>query len=125
MICGQGSSVNHTVTGRCVLPKWCGRWTCDDCRTVRLKRVIAEIVGGEPDQFLTLTWRVREQYTPPEAARALSRAWAKFVAGYNRLHGPRSLQYFVVIEATELSRGRRSPPPSPRINRSRVEITAS
>lgn len=101
MLCGQGSSINHTVAGRCVLPRWCGRWACDDCRVIRQKRLIAEIVGGEPDQFLTVTWHVRDGWTPAEAARALSRAWAKFAAAYNRRHGKRALQYFAVIEATK------------------------
>jgi len=68
---------------------------------VRLKRVIAEIIGGEPTLFLTLTWLVRAGWTPEEAARALSRAWAKFAAAHNRQHGPRALQYFVVPEATK------------------------
>ena len=100
-ICGQGSSVNHTLAGRCVLPRWCGRWGCEECRVVRLKRVIAEIMGGEPTLFLTITWLVRAGWTPEEAARALSRAWAKFAAWHNRKHGERSLQYFVVPEATK------------------------
>lgn len=101
MLCGEGASVNHTPAGRCVLPRWCGTWACEECRLVRLKRVIAEIIGGEPTIFLTLTWKVRPGWTPDEAARALSRAWAKFVALYNRQHGARSLQYYVVPEATK------------------------
>jgi len=101
MICGQGSSVNHTVAGRCVLPRWCGRWACEECRVVRRKRVIAEIVGGEPTLFLTITWKVRPDWTPADAARALSRAWAKFAAAHNRQHGARSLQYYVVPEPTK------------------------
>jgi len=101
MICGQGSSVNHTVAGRCVLPRWCGRWACEDCRIVRAKRVIAEIVGGEPTLFLTITWKVREDWTPEQAARALTRVWQKYAAWHRRHHGTATLQYFVVIEATD------------------------
>lgn len=68
---------------------------------MRLKRLIAEIVGGEPTLFLTITWHVRPGWTPEHAARRLSHAWAKYVALHNRTHGPRSLQYFVVVEATK------------------------
>lgn len=101
MLCGQGSSVNHTNAGSCVLPRWCSRWTCPECRPIRLKRVIAEIVGGEPTIFLTLTWKVRPGWTPADAARAMQDAWAKYVALYNRREGPKALQYFVVREATK------------------------
>ena len=101
MICGQGSSVNHTVAGRCALPRWCSRWACDDCRPVKLKGLIAQLIGGKPTLFLTLTVQVRADWTPLEAAHALSRAWAKFAAMHNRQHGARALQYMLSIEATE------------------------
>lgn len=101
MLCPDASRVNHTLAGRCVLPRWCGRWGCEECRVVRLKRVIAEIIGGERTLFLTITWLVREGWTREEAARALSRVWAKFAAWHNRRHGKRSLQYYVIPEATK------------------------
>jgi len=101
MLCGECSSVNHTPTGRCALPRYCGRWGCDKCRPVRRKRVIAEIIGGQPTDFLTLTTQVRADWTPDEAARALPRAWARYAAWHNRKYGKRSLQYFAVMEATK------------------------
>ena len=101
MFCGETSVVNHTPAGRCVLPRWCSRWACTSCRVIRLKRVIAEIVGGEPTFFLTVTWKVRAGWTPEEAARALIKTWQRYAAWHRRNHGDHPLQYFVVIEATQ------------------------
>ena len=101
MSCGETSVVNHTPAGRCVLPKWCGRWQCDDCAVVRRKRIIAEICGGLPTLFLTITWKVRDGWTPDEAARALKRAWQRYGAWHRRHHGTATLQYLAVMEATD------------------------
>ena len=101
ILCGQGTRVNHAAAGRCLLPRYCNCWSCGDCAPKKKKRVMAEIAGGEPNIFLTITWKVRPGWTPVEAARALSDAWAKYAALYNRRHGPGSLQYCVVREPTE------------------------
>lgn len=100
MMCGDEACVNHAHNGRCVLPRYCGTWECRECRKVRLKRLLHEIAGGAPTIFLTLTWWVRPGWTFEAAARAQRAAWAKYVALFNRKHGPKALQYIVVCEAT-------------------------
>lgn len=101
MLCGNTSSVKHTDTGRCALPRYCGAWTCPACMPGRLTRLSEELAGGAPLLFLTLTWAVRPGFTPEDAARRQRQAWAKYVASYNREHGPRALQYMAVCEATK------------------------
>lgn len=99
--CGQDSRVNHSATGRCALPRWCYTWACPKCRVFKQKRVMEEIAAGDPNLFLTITWRVRTGWTPEQAAQALRAAWAKFAALHNRRRGKRDLQYFVVPEPTD------------------------
>lgn len=101
MLCGQTSCVKHGDAGRCVLPRYCNTWSCRSCMVHRLRRLMEELAGGLPTIFLTLTWRVREGWTDAEIARAMAAAWAKWVAIYNREHGPRALQYMVVRERTK------------------------
>ena len=99
--CGQESRVNHGAAGRCALPRWCDKWDCAACRVHKQKRVMEEIAAGDPNLFLTITWRVRPGWTPEAAAQALRAAWAKWAALHNRRRGRRDLQYYAVPEPTD------------------------
>lgn len=100
VICEASARVKDTVAGRCVLPRYCNTWNCVTCQPYRLKLLMAELAGGNPTIFVTITWAVDQGVERLAAAKAQRRAWAKYVAWYNRRHGEGALQYMVVCEGT-------------------------
>ena len=98
--CGSQTLVKHVGAERRALSLRCRSWLCPDCADSRKRILIAQCHGGAPNTFLTLTWRVRPNVTPNEAAKQLSRSWRLLRLRIMRQRGMRKLPFQTVIEAT-------------------------
>jgi hypothetical protein len=67
---------------------------------MRKRQLICEALGGDPNTFLTLTYRVRQSVTPNAAAKDLSRAWRLCRLRLMRHHKLKSLPFLAVMEST-------------------------
>lgn len=102
MYCGETSLVNYDHDGRTAVALRCRSWTCPDCAPDRRKKLIAEILGGAPTTFLTLTSRRVEGRTPAHAAAELAHAWRLIRLRCMRQRRLQRLPFFAVFEATQL-----------------------
>lgn len=98
--CRERSIVNYSETVHTAVSLKCRAWTCPDCADMRKKQLTAECIGGDPDTFLTLTYRVRPDRTPNQAALELSRAWRLCRLRLMRHHKLKHLPFMAVIEST-------------------------
>lgn len=97
-LCGERTAVKFGFQERLAVTLFCRSWGCPACAEDRKRRLIAEIVGGSPSSFLTLTIRRSEASTPAEAARQLSAAWQTLRARLKYYHGWLKLPFFAVFE---------------------------
>lgn len=75
MLCGEGCLSKGDQQTKLAVTLRCRSWCCADCQPRRSKQLVAEVLRGAPDTFLTLTSRRRPGLTPTEAAHELSNAW--------------------------------------------------
>lgn len=101
MLCAEWALVNRDGRTTTVLPLLCKRWSCEVCQPVRSRWLKHDVRDGHPNRFLTITWRVRDGWSPDEAAQALRDAWRKYRALYIEEHGKGSLPFLAVFELTE------------------------
>lgn len=101
MFCGEFSLVKRSSPETTIIPLLCHCWTCERCRPGRKRRLVEEALAGAPTLFITLTSRRRELRFADWAAQDLAHAWRTVRAEYLRAHGPRSLDFMVVFEATK------------------------
>lgn len=73
--CGEHTAVKETRTEVEAISLRCRSWLCDHCYPTRKRGLMANMIGGKPNTFLTLTCRRSEFDKPEDAARALSHAW--------------------------------------------------
>lgn len=98
-LCAERSAVKFGFQERLAVTLFCKSWGCEHCGEMRKRRLIAEVCGGSPSSFLTLTIRRSEATTPAEAATKLSGAWQKLRKRLKYHHGLRKLPFFAVFEA--------------------------
>jgi len=101
MFCSEWSLVKWKNLRLSVLPLRCKCWTCEECAARRKADLIADCCAGQPDIFITLTSRYIEGGDPHLAAVKLSHAWRQVRKEYLRAHGPDSLPFMAVFEATK------------------------
>lgn len=104
MLCGSWSIVKHVAEQprlRVIHPLNCRCWECDECAPKRLKQLRAIALSGNPDRFITLTWRAAHAALTPEQAREqIARAWNVALHRLRRRYKKR-IEYFVVVETTK------------------------
>lgn len=98
--CRERSIVNHSPTEYTAVSLKCRAWTCPDCADMRKSQLTAECIGGNPNTFLTLTYRSRADRSPNQAALELSRAWRLCRLRLMRFHKLKKLPFMAVIEST-------------------------
>jgi len=81
------------------VPLSCGRLDCPVCGDFKRRRMIAEILAGNPDHFLTLTLRLNKSHTIHQSARRFAKAFTRFVP-LIRQHYP-DFQYYKQVEFTK------------------------
>ena len=101
MLCGEHTLVKNERDSVTLYPLPCKCWTCPECRSGRSARLVAEALAGQPDLFVTLTSRIRDDWTPDYAARRLAWAWRVIRREYIAEHGKGSLPFLAVFEATK------------------------
>lgn len=100
--CGENTSVKYEGQSRVAISLKCRSWTCENCQDMRKRALIAQGIGGTPNTFLTLTYRVREGKTPNQAALELSRAWRLVRLRLMRKYKLKKLPFLAVFEKTKL-----------------------
>lgn len=99
--CREHIAVKHEEPLKTAITLKCKCWHCDYCAPDRKKQLIAECMAGAPCTFLTLTFRVRDDITPDQAAPMLSRAWRLIRLRLMRKYHWRKLAFIAVMEKTE------------------------
>jgi len=79
----------------------CRSWTCELCQPERQRQVVASVISGEPNRFLTLTVNPAFGTSPEDRRAMLAHAWATMTKRFYRLFGQENFQFFAVVEATE------------------------
>jgi hypothetical protein len=78
---------------------WCRSWTCEYCAPIRARQLMRDAINGEPNKFITLTWRAgHNEWGPDQAARHLVHAWRMTVQRGKREGIFTDIQYIAVFE---------------------------
>lgn len=86
----------HTL----VRPLYCNCWSCETCAPRRTKRLAREAAEGNPNRFITLTVRARDDDRQDLRARELVLAWRAVCKLIRRRDGKRKLDFLAVFERT-------------------------
>lgn len=98
MYCGEAIAVKSSPDRKIAVSLRCRSWTCEQCADLRKDQLIAEIVGGAPSTFITLTIRRSEAETPEAAAKKLSWAWRALRARLIYYKHAHKFPFFAVFE---------------------------
>jgi len=79
----------------------CGRWTCPPCARYRRRQLEAELVGGNPSTFITLTWNASRPESPERARQVMGEAWKLLAARIRRRWPAVEFAWGVVVERCE------------------------
>lgn len=98
MLCTELTKVKRSGEALVVEPLKCKRWSCEHCRDLNKKKVIAQAAEGEPTTMLTLT--IRADYgTMGEQASRLVEAWRIIRKRWGREHHGQKLPFIAIFEA--------------------------
>jgi len=97
-LCGEWTAVKEAPTQHVAITLRCRSWTCDECRIMRKRQLVAMGCGGKPTKFLTLTSRKRDDMTEEEAAAQLVWAWRVLRKRIIRKKKLSKLPFLAVIE---------------------------
>jgi hypothetical protein len=100
-VCGEYSLVKSLVDHKLAFQLKCRSWKCPECNPKRKKRLIAQIIDGQPTLFLTLTVRAGWNGTPEEARQHLWWCWRVITKRLKRFHKLKSIPYCTITEATK------------------------
>ncbi len=101
MLCRSITALRLDGNHLTAIPLRCKSWPCPGCGPRRKAKLIAEILSGSPNTFLTLTWKPRPNFTPNQAASLMSRKFSCLVKRIRLTHPNRPFQYALVWEATK------------------------
>jgi len=79
----------------------CRAWTCDRCGPKRQRRLISEVIHGDPNRFLTLTVNPAFGDSPDDRRAMLADALKLLVKRLRRWKPTETFDYFVVVERTK------------------------
>lgn len=82
-------------------PLRCRSWQCEHCAPERASRLIAEVLGGRPNKFLTLTVNPDTFSGPAERAQKLVWAWRCLRLRAMRKFQMAKLPFYAVFEKTK------------------------
>lgn len=98
MLCKEWTAVHRAIDHVRALPLECRCWNCPLCYEKRRRELIAQLLDGQPDMFLTITLRRSVAKTPELARKRLAHEWAKLAKSIARYHGVKSFAYAVICE---------------------------
>lgn len=101
MLCSECLAVKHANGFKSASILRCRSWGCELCQPMRFRDLRGQAARGNPDMFLTITWRIRDGVTPAEAAAALANAWRNAVKRLERKWHRSHIEYFAVFERTK------------------------
>jgi len=96
--CIHGAIVGTSPTGdkHLIIPARCGRWKCPYCGPIKARSYLRRILAAKPERLITLTCKPGAFPTPQSAAKALKRAWSRFV-DHERKAG-RRIEYCISLQ---------------------------
>jgi len=100
-ICREWVLVNQNQTEAEAKCLKCKSWGCEFCNPERRKRLIAQVLSGNPTKFITLTVSPDVCESPEERHALLAHSWKVIVKRMRRRFPKREVEYFSVTEATE------------------------
>jgi len=98
MLCGQAALVNPGKSAFRAISLMCRCWSCAVCAPVRKNQLVALILAGKPEKFITLTSDPATGYCPEDRARTLARAWPVIVRRAKKEFALARLSYLAVFE---------------------------
>lgn len=103
-LCTENVAVNRGVAGARAVTLFCNSWSCDICAPRRRKRLIASIISGKPERFITLTIRPTPGRTAVQDARFMALSHRQFFQAIRWTFPKTDWQYFSVFEAHKSGR---------------------
>jgi len=100
-ICREWLLVNQSTTEAQAKPLECKSWGCEYCNPKRRRKLIAQVMSGQPVRFITLTCNPAYLSTPEERHRSLTASWKLIVKRLRRRFPKKEVEYFAITEATE------------------------
>ena len=79
MLCSEIQLFSQGAGFEDVKPLPCRRWSCEHCRPIRRRRLLALAASGQPNKFLTLTVHASVGSSPVERRNMLHDAWKRLV----------------------------------------------
>lgn len=99
--CGIDAFEADDSLGGGARPANCKSWECPVCSIRRRALLVAEVMAGSPNSFITITCREGEFGTPEAASEQLAKFWNTIVRRWRRLKKTNHCEFFVVREAHE------------------------
>ena len=101
MSCGSGTLSSTVPEGILLVACACGKWACPSCGKYRLRKLQAELVGGDPITFITLTWDASRPETVERARQIMGEQWKLLVARIKRKWRKAEFEWGVVVERSK------------------------
>jgi len=98
--CREWTLVKDLSVLRRAKPLPCRSWSCDFCAPGRTRKLVAQLMAGEPNRFLTLTVNPAFGDSPEDRRKLLAEAVALLIKRLRRDPRWADLQYGGVIERT-------------------------
>lgn len=96
--CGEQTLVGECPGCKRAVSLKCNAWTCEGCAPQRKARLIAEVIRGNPNRFLTLTRRRDLKEKPAAAAKALAANWSRIRRSLMTRYRIKSLEFIAIFE---------------------------
>jgi len=100
-LCSNSILERYTPEGQEAVSLFCRRWTCETCKKTRIQQLYAQITGGNPTIFLTLTSKPHQGETPNDAAISLVHAWTTLRRRIKTYMRWRNLPSLMIVAKTE------------------------
>lgn len=99
--CVTGSLLGANESGTVIklIPLFCHKWTCPQCRKIKAYKWRDIAVAGNPQRFITLTLKENKRLTVRYQAQIIKDAFPKLVAAARKEFG--EFEYMMVFELTK------------------------
>ena len=100
-VCGHSILATNGSESKRACRRCCGSWWHDPCHNVRKRKVIRQVLSGNPTKFLTLTTRNPGNGNPVAEAERMSGALTIFAKRIARKLKIKKIEYAAFFEAHE------------------------
>lgn len=98
-MCHRIGTIARVQNGKLTAIKMtCRSWSCPSCQKDRAKGLVAEVMQGKPERFITLTVNPNWFDSPEERARRLVAAWRLIRRRFLKMHPNAKCEFIAIFE---------------------------